>query len=141
MLRSFCSALYTWLRWSIDQLHQESGRGKPRLMSKGKEGWKKWKRGAVEYCRGLTLPGWEGAGREGLSMLQGQFMGLDVALTARTPWRRQRRGVVQMKPVFNSPLIFLTQNELFWYQFYTSKKAPHNQSYSKQLLPTRAARD
>lgn len=97
-----------------------------------KKGKKKWKRGAVKYCRGLTPPGWQGAAvTEGLSMLQSHLMGLDVVLIAKTPWGRQRSGMVEIKPVFNSPLSFLTQNELFWHQFCTSKKTPHYQSYSE----------
>lgn len=141
-LRSFCSAHYTWLRWPIDQLYQESGRGKSRLISKWKEGGKEREEGSCELLQGTDSTWLAGScGRESLSMLQGHLMGLDVALIAKTPWGRQRKGLVQMKPVFNSPLSFLTQNELFWHQFYTSKKAPHYQSYSKQLLPTRAARD
>lgn len=43
-------------------------------------------------------------------MLQGHLMGLDVALIAKTPWKRQRKGMVQIKPEFNSPLSFLTMN-------------------------------
>lgn len=67
--------------------------------------------GSSEILQG-TDPTWlaGAAVREGLCMLQGHPMGLGAALIAKTPWRRQKKGMVQMKPVFNPPLSFLTMN-------------------------------
>lgn len=45
---------------------------------------------------------------------------------------------MKLLPVFNSPLSFLVQKELFWGQFYSFLKSLHGQRHPKQLLPTKA---
>lgn len=86
--------------------------------------------GSCEILQGTDSTWLAGAAvREDLSMLQGHLMGLDVALIAKNPWRRQSRGMVQMKPVFNPPLSFLTMN---YFGIGSTRPGKHHQAKAAQ---------